>query len=158
MAKRIKANQLGTEVNRIMKEYSKDVGEGLKADVDDVTKAAVKRVKSGAPVGRTGRYKKSWGSKSVEETAHGKARVILSRGRAWLAHLLENPRRARHPDFGRRRIPRGGGRTSFTRGHALRGGGRIGAGNMIPGTPHIRPAEEWAIKELGTRVKRRIQG
>ena len=157
MAKRIKPDQLGNEINRILRDYSKDIGEGLKEDIVSVTKAAVKMVKGGAPVGRTGRYRKSWGSKSVEDTAHSSAKVIHSRGRAWLAHLLENPRRARHPAWGSNRVPRGGGRP-FTRGHALRGGGRIGAGNMIPGTPHIRPAEQWAINEIERRIKGRIQG
>lgn len=157
MARRIKPEQLGNEINKIMKEYSKMTAEGLKEAVDSVTKEAVKMTKARANV-RTGRYRKGWRARKTGDSAYSLQKTVYN-ARPSLPHLLENPRRARGPDLERKGIFKGRRRGSaFTRDHALRGGGRIGAGNMIPGNPHIRPAEQWAINEIERRIKGRIQG
>lgn len=66
---------------------------------------------------RYGRYASSWGS-----TRQGTARVVRNTKHYQLTHLLE-------------------------KGHAKRGGGRVGA------RVHIRPVEQNAIKNLEKEVK-----
>ena len=76
---------------------------------------------------RKGRYAKGWTGK-VEKTATTvDATVYGKTGTYQLAHLLEH-------------------------GHARRGGGR-----NVGGIEHIKPVEEWAIKEVEKRIREKVE-
>lgn len=40
--------------------------------------------------------------------------------------------------------------------HLLENGHATKSGSVVPGTPHIKPAEEWAVAEFEKRVKKAI--
>jgi len=76
---------------------------------------------------RKGRYAKGWASK-VEKTATTvDATVYGKTGTYQLAHLLEH-------------------------GHARRGGGR-----KVDGIVHIKPVEDWAVKEVEKRIREKVE-
>lgn len=76
---------------------------------------------------RKGRYAKGWIGK-VEKTATTvDATVYGKTGTYQIAHLLEH-------------------------GHARRGGGR-----NVGGIEHIKPVEEWAIKEVEKRIREKVE-
>lgn len=86
----------------LKKQYYPDVVEVTTKTIDEVSKETVKKLKSGSPKGKTGKYAKGWtrkvetGRLTVGATVYGKS------GTYQLAHLLEH-------------------------GHAKRGGGRTGS-------------------------------
>ena len=74
-----------------------------------------------------GRYAKGWTSK-VEKTAVAVDAVVYGKtGTYQIAHLLEH-------------------------GHARRGGGR-----NVDAIVHIKPVEEWAVKEVETRIREKVE-
>lgn len=76
---------------------------------------------------RKGRYARGWTGK-VEKTATTvDATVYGKTGTYQIAHLLEH-------------------------GHARRGGGR-----NVGGIEHIKPVEEWAIKEVEKRIREKVE-
>ena len=76
---------------------------------------------------RKGRYARGWTGK-VEKTATTvDATVYGKTGTYQIAHLLEH-------------------------GHARRGGGR-----NVSGIEHIKPVEEWAIKEVEKRIREKVE-
>lgn len=76
---------------------------------------------------RKGRYARGWTGK-VEKTATTvDATVYGKTGTYEIAHLLEH-------------------------GHARRGGGR-----NVGGIEHIKPVEEWAIKEVEKRIREKVE-
>ena len=86
----------------LKKQYYPDVVEVTTKTIDEVSKETVKKLKSGSPKGKTGKYAKGWtrkvetGRLTVGATVYGKS------GTYQLAHLLEH-------------------------GHAKRNGGRTAA-------------------------------
>lgn len=89
MARKIKANDLQAAVSQILEDFVDDVTRITKEDVDEVTTAALKEVKSHAPV-NTGAYKKSLKKTTAYESTTEKRNVIYSKGQSGLTHLLEN--------------------------------------------------------------------
>lgn len=75
---------------------------------------------------RTGKYAKGWASKVEKDALTVEATVYGKTGTYQLAHLLEN-------------------------GHARRGGGR-----NVDGIVHIKPVEEWAVKEVEQRIREKV--
>ena len=76
---------------------------------------------------RKGRYAKGWTGK-VEKTATTvDATVYGKTGTYQIAHLLEH-------------------------GHARRGGGR-----NVGGIEHIKPVEDWAVKEVEKRIREKVE-
>ena len=76
---------------------------------------------------RKGRYARGWTGK-VEKTATTvDATVYGKTGTYQIAHLLEH-------------------------GHARRGGGR-----NVGGIEHIKPVEEWGIKEVEKRIREKVE-
>ena len=74
-----------------------------------------------------GRYAKGWTSK-VEKTAVAVDAVVYGKhGTYQIAHLLEH-------------------------GHARRGGGR-----NVDAIVHIKPVEEWAVKEVEARIREKVE-
>lgn len=77
---------------------------------------------------RTGTYAKGWTYKTEKGRLENKVTVYGKKGTYQLAHLLEN-------------------------GHLTRNGKR-----RVKAIIHIKPVEEWAVKEAREKVIRRIQG
>ena len=75
---------------------------------------------------RTGKYAKGWASKVEKGALTVEATVYGKTGTYQLAHLLEH-------------------------GHARRGGGR-----NVDGIVHIKPVEEWAVKEVEQRIREKV--
>lgn len=76
---------------------------------------------------RTGKYAKGWSSKVEKTTMTVDAVVYGKHGTYQLAHLLEH-------------------------GHARRGGGR-----KVDGIEHIKPVEDWAVKEVEKRIREKVE-
>jgi len=122
------AIDLEQAVQKVLKEYSLEVGDEVYEAIQDVTKETVKKLKaeSTSKFG-SGEYSKGWTKTierirlTVEATVHGKKPTYS------LAHLLEN-------------------------GHALRQGGRTRA------ITHIAPVNDWAQEEAIARIMSRLEG
>lgn len=82
-------------------EYADLAADGMKAAVKKAAKTVKDDINSSAPV-RSGRYAKSWKTKTTKESSSSMEVTVYSPSRYMLAHLLEF-------------------------GHAKRGGGRVGA-------------------------------
>lgn len=113
MARSARLDDLSNEIMSLMREYANDTTETMKDEIDKVAKDAVNEVKKRAPVRKKGgartyksgksynpgSYRKSWKSRTIEESATAKKRVVYA-GQYQLTHLLE-------------------------KGHAKRSGGRV---------------------------------
>lgn len=112
MARRAQIDDLSAEIIRLMTEYANDVTTDMKDEINKVAKETVKEVKKKAPARKEGKarkyksgksyepgsYRKSWTSRTVEESAVKRKKIVYA-GQYQLTHLLE-------------------------KGHANRGGGR----------------------------------
>ena len=117
--RRVRVDQMADALAQTMAEYVGLSNEVMKECVTEVSQSVKKDIQENAPV-KTGKYKKSWAAKKVQENANSLAMVVHSRDRYQIAHLLEH-------------------------GHAKRGGGRIqGVSHIAPAEG--RGAEELAAK------------
>lgn len=80
---KIKADQLGNEIAKLLKEYTHEVEEGIEKSIKRVTTQGVTKLKNTSPK-RTGKYAQGWGSKKTDD-----GRVIYNRTSGQLTHLLE---------------------------------------------------------------------
>ena len=101
MAVKIKPDQLAAAVMKELEDYADTTTDGVKAAVRKAANTVKKETQAGAPV-RTGRYAKSWATKTTRESSTALEITVHSRNRYQLTHLLEH-------------------------GHAKRGGGRVAA-------------------------------
>ena len=101
MGTRINVDQLAATVMKELENYADTTTDGVKAAVKKAADTVKKEISAGAPV-RTGKYAKSWATKTTAESSHALEITVHSRNRYQLAHLLEH-------------------------GHAKRGGGRVAA-------------------------------
>ena len=101
MGARINVDQLAATVMKELEDYADTTTDGVKAAVKKAADTVKKEISAGAPV-RTGKYAKSWATKTTAESSHALEITVHSRNRYQLAHLLEH-------------------------GHAKRGGGRVAA-------------------------------
>ena len=101
MAVKIKPDQLAAAVMKELEDYADTTTDGVKAAVRKAANTVKKEISATAPVG-TGKYAKSWATKTTGESSHALEITVHSRNRYQLAHLLEH-------------------------GHAKRGGGRVAA-------------------------------
>ena len=101
MGSRIQIDQLAATVMKELEEYADTTTDGVKAAVKKAANNVKKEISANAPV-RTGKYAKSWATKTTAESSHALEITVHSRNRYQLAHLLEH-------------------------GHAKRGGGRVAA-------------------------------
>ena len=101
MGTRINVDQLAATVMKELENYADTTTDGVKAAVKKAADTVKKEISAGAPV-RTGKYSKSWATKTTAESSHALEITVHSRNRYQLAHLLEH-------------------------GHAKRGGGRVAA-------------------------------
>ena len=82
-------------------EYAELATDGMKAAVKKAGNTVKKEISANAPE-RTGKYAKSWRTKTTKDTSNALEVTVYSPSRYMLAHLLEH-------------------------GHAKRGGGRVAA-------------------------------
>ena len=101
MAVKIKPDQLASAVMKELDEYADTTTDGVKAAVRKAANTVKKETQAGAPV-RSGKYAKSWATKTTRESSTALEITVYSRNRYQLTHLLEH-------------------------GHAKRGGGRVAA-------------------------------
>ena len=109
------------------KQYYPQVVEVATKAIEEVSKEAVSRLKKESPKGANGKYAKGWARKVETGRLTVGATVYGKHGTYQLAHLLEN-------------------------GHARRGGGR-----NVEAIVHIKPVEEWAVKEVETRIREKVE-
>ena len=116
---KVSVDGLADVVMKGLEEYAKLATDDMKKSVKDAGKFCKEEVSANAPV-RTGKYKKSWKSKTTSENANA-IQVTVYSSVPRLPHLLEH-------------------------GHAKRGGGRVRA---IPHIALAEEAaEEKLIKEI----------
>ena len=101
MGSRIQIDQLADTVMRELENYAETTTDEVKAAVKKAANTVKKEISATAPV-RTGKYAKSWATKTTGENSHALEITVHSRNRYQLAHLLEH-------------------------GHAKRNGGRVAA-------------------------------
>ena len=117
--RRVSVDGMAEAIAQSMEEYADLSNEVMKRSVTEVSRSVKKDIQANAPV-RTGKYKKSWAAKKMQENANSLTMVVHSRDRYQIAHLLEH-------------------------GHAKRGGGRVQAVPHIAPAEQ-RGAEELTAK------------
>lgn len=117
--RRVSVDQMAEAITQSLGEYAELSNEVMKQSVTEVSQSVKKDIQVNAPV-RTGKYKKSWAAKKVQENANSLTMAVHSRDRCQIAHLLEH-------------------------GHAKRGGSRVQAFPHIAPAEQ-RGAEELAGK------------
>ena len=101
MGSRVQIDQLAATVIKELEDYADTTTDDVKAAVKKAADTVKKEISATAPV-RTGKYAKSWATKTTAENSHALEITVHSRNRYQLAHLLEH-------------------------GHAKRGGDRVAA-------------------------------
>ena len=99
MAEKVSVDQMASVIMESTNEYAELATDKLKNAVKKSAKTVKDDISANAPK-RTGKYAKSWTTKTTKETASSLEVTVHSSNRYQLAHLLEN-------------------------GHAKRGGGRV---------------------------------
>ena len=101
MGRTVRIDDLANEVMEGLQEYADLAADNMKAAVKKASRTVKTDISANAPE-RTGRYAKSWRTKTTKESATALEVTVYSPTRYMLAHLLEH-------------------------GHAKRGGGRVAA-------------------------------
>ena len=101
MRRKVSIDALADTVMQELENYAETTTDGVKTAVKKAANTVKKEISATAPVG-TGKYSKSWATKTTGESSHSLEITVHSRNRYQLAHLLEH-------------------------GHAKRGGGRVAA-------------------------------
>ena len=101
MSDRVKIENLANAVMESLEDYADLATDDMKAAVKKSAKTVKTDIAANAPK-RTGKYAKSWATKTTKETSTALELTVHSRNRYQIAHLLEH-------------------------GHAKRGGGRVAA-------------------------------
>ena len=87
--RRVGVDGMAEAIAQSMEEYADLSNEVMKRSVTEVSRSVKKDIQANAPV-RTGKYKKSWAAKKVQENANSLTMVVHSRDRYQIAHLLEH--------------------------------------------------------------------
>lgn len=95
--RRVSVDGMAEAIAQSMEEYADLSNELMKQSVTEVSRSVKKDIQENAPV-RTGKYKKSWAAKKVQEDANSLTMVIHSRDRYQIAHLLEHGHARRNGD------------------------------------------------------------
>ena len=82
-------NDIGKEIIRELKKYTKEVDEDVKEIIFSEGKNAVKRLRQVSPK-ETGEYQKGWSIKKTKESQSKVSYVIYNKNNPGLTHLLEN--------------------------------------------------------------------
>ena len=129
--KTIKPINLERTLKEILTKYGDDVYEVLSAAVAEISNEATKKLRAGGPYGGTGAYKNDWAADDIPKGVLSKTRVVYNTEHYRLTHLLE-------------------------KGHVSRNGTRRTFGT-VRAYPHIKPVEDWTIKELPQKVEEAIK-
>jgi len=118
MARTIGGKDVGKAIVDALREYTEDVSEAIRQEVDAAATDIKKGVESRSPVGVTGKYKKGW-TITKRDSKGVTSRTVHNAKLPGLVHLLEH-------------------------GHAKRGGGRVaGRPHVAPvAEPRLRQMEE----------------
>lgn len=107
MGRRVNIDGLADAVMRELEHYADTTTDGVKAAVKKSANTVKKEITAGAPA-RSGKYAKSWRTKTTKESSSALEITVYSPTRYMLAHLLEH-------------------------GHAKRNGGRVaGKAHIAP--------------------------
>ena len=126
---RVNVDKLSLEILRELKVYQNNTVESVTKAVVETAKETVKELRRISPVGQTGEYAKNWAYKRDPEL----------RGK-WRFSMVVYSKK---PDYRLTHL--------LEYGHAKVNGGRV------QGIPHIRIAEQHAIKLLEQKLKSNIQ-
>ena len=129
MAKKVTADTLASEIDKILEKYGDDVSENLDAITKEVGKKGVQALKteSKATFDGSGKYASNWTSEVEKNRLYTK--VTIYNKTPGLPHLLEH-------------------------GHALVAGGRrVG---QVKGREHIAPVEQSLVSEFESEVMNRL--
>lgn len=77
----VKIDKLASEIMKGLEDYSKMASDELKSEVKKAAKNIKQDIKDTAPVGRTGRYAKSWTVKNNRAAKRNRLLLTLSRAR-----------------------------------------------------------------------------
>ena len=94
-------DDMAAEIMEGLSEYAELADTAMKKAVRKTATAVKNEISANAPV-KSGRYKRSWTTKTAKENSHTLEMTVYSKDRYQIAHLLEH-------------------------GHAKRGGGRVAA-------------------------------
>ena len=126
MGSRVSIDGLADAIMEGLQQYANMATDEMKVAVKKAAKTVKKDIQAGAPV-KSGAYSKSWATKTMKDSSVALEVVVHSKNRYQLAHLLE-------------------------KGHAKRGGGRVG------GRAHIAPAEQHGMEQLEQDIERALRG
>ena len=122
---RVTIDQLSTAIMDGLNEYADLAADSVKNAVKKAGDTVKQDINSSAPV-RTGKYARSWRTKTSKETSHSLEVTVYSPNRYMLAHLLEH-------------------------GHAKRNGGRVRAiPHIAPAEEH---GEEQLMQDIENALK-----
>ena len=125
MGRRVSIDGLADAVMQELDNYADTTADGVKAAVKKAANTVKKEISAGAPE-RTGRYAKSWRTKTTKERSSALEITVYSPTRYMLAHLLEH-------------------------GHAMRNGGRVAARVHI--APAEQDGIEELEEEIGRTLR-----
>ena len=96
MGNNIQIGGLSEAIQKELTLYSKEITDGIKKAVDDVSKELLQNTRADAPEA-SGKYKKAMRTKTMYESGEEKrVRWYVASPRHTLSHLLENPHRTRN--------------------------------------------------------------
>lgn len=124
MATRVKIEDLTKAVMNELQQYSDELNEQIKLDINAVANETVAQLKVSSPK-KSGAYARSWKQTEVVKGKTLSKRKVYNEKHYRLTHLLEN-------------------------GHVKIKNGK--ADGRVDGIPHILPAEQKAIKNLENRI------
>ena len=119
MSNRVSIDRMAEEISSLLQEYADLAADEMKTAVKKAGDTAKKEIQNKAP--GTGKYAKSWRSKTTREDSSSLQVTVYSPSRYRIAHLLEH-------------------------GHAKRGGGRVKAYPHI--APAEERAEEQLVQDI----------
>ena len=90
MGRRVSIDGLADAVMQELDNYADTTADGVKAAVKKAANTVKKEISAGAPE-RTGRYAKSWRTKTTKESSSALEITVYSPTRYMLAHLLIAP-------------------------------------------------------------------
>lgn len=126
MSKTVPIGQMAEEISGMLQEYADLAADEMKTAVKKAGETTRKDIRANAPA-KTGKYAKSWRSKTTKESASSLQVTVYSPSQYRLAHLLEH-------------------------GHAKRGGGRVeGRPHIAPAEEH---AEEELVQDISKALSK----
>ena len=89
MSRNVSIEEMADVIMEDLQEYADAAAMDVKAAVRKSANTVKKQIGENAPVGKTGRYAKSWRVKTTEENSQKLVQTVHSPKRYMLAHLLE---------------------------------------------------------------------